>query len=210
MNRLHSFADLRTLVVVAAAIVLGASVGFGRPDSKPAPVRADTAQELGLPSPEVLATDLLTEFQRVYNGRDGAAYAAMFDPWVFSYEFSPLDEHSGAPDAWNLAREVRAAQAMFADPKTSVVNLSLTQEDVLPASRTDSIPIDLDGVWKVIATVFLEVDREMADGSNQHHRVRGQLHEFYFRRGTEDEGRAWRIVYWRDMTGRRTLYSTSN
>lgn len=200
-----SFVKASLLILASVALFGASSDRSAQTSSRPAPANASEA--LGLPSPEALATNLLTQLEDVYNRRDGVAYLAMFDRRVFAYEFSPLDKRVGAPDAWDYAHEINAAQKMFADPKTTVVDLKLVQVAISEASAADQVGIDLDGVWKVTASVFLHVEREAADGRFESYRVSGQLHEFYFRRGTEDEGRAWRIVWWRDLTGREPAYT---
>ena len=64
------------------------------------------------------------------------------------------DESWGARSV-DYAEEIRSARAMFTDPTTTVIELRLVQDDVQPASSGDAVPIDLDGVWKVTAAVFL-------------------------------------------------------
>lgn len=196
MLRMRSLlqASALLLVTVSALFVATTREGAARPEPR-------NHTELGLPSPDALGDALLQEFQQVYSARNVEAYRAMFDRWVFSYEFSPLDHAWDAPDAWNFAEEVRTAEKMFTDENTTLVDLRLVSLGVSEASVADKIRGEVSGVWKVTALVYLSVDRESGARGHVEHRLHGQMHEFYFRRGTEDEGRAWKIVYWRDLTG---------
>jgi hypothetical protein len=163
-----------------------------------------SAGDRGLPSPEALARGLLAEFQTVYNMRDVEAYSAMFDPWVFGYEFSPGERRPGTGDTWDYAAEVRVSRRMFVDPHTTVVDLHLVLKSVAGASSSDALPsgLEMAGTWKATAAASLDVLRDAGEGESRYYGFRDHLHEFYFRRGSEDEGRAWRIVYWRDATRR--------
>ena len=196
MLRMRSLLQASALLLTTMIALFAATAkeGAARPDPR-------NQTELGLPSPEALGDALLQEFQQVYDARNVEAYRAMFDRWVFSYEFSRLDEAWDAPDAWNFAEEVRTAETMFTDEHTTLVDLRLVSLGVSEASVTDKIRGEVSGVWKVTALVYLSVDRESGARGTVQHRLHGQMHEFYFRRGTEDEGRAWKIVYWRDLTG---------
>lgn len=201
MTRLSSRFLTCSFLLVALPLWLGtrgAPEPAGRAASGPSGSRAD---RLGLPSAETLAADLLTQFEQIYNTRDGEAYAAMFDPWVFSYRFSPLDKGWGAPDAWDYANEVEVTQRLFADPSVKLLRLRLENETVEPASKSDQLPIDPNGIWSVTARVDLCVRRQFQPDLITTQSIRGHRHQFFFRRGSEDEGRAWRIVFWRDLTG---------
>jgi hypothetical protein len=199
MNRLHSLLCSRHVVPLCFLFILETAVAQG-PSEVNRSAAAPSAADLGLPSAEELATDLLAQFQRIYNERDAEEYVAMFDRWVFSYEFAQRDRSWGAPETWAYADEIRSARTMFEDPKTTRVELRLDEWRVEPADESLPGP-DQGSVWKVTAKAYLKVERKTWWGETDQREINGHLHEFYFRRGTEDEGRAWKIVYWRDVSG---------
>lgn len=200
MNRLSSLSLSRVLLLLCFLCLAGTTLAQGDPPRTSAG-RAPSAVQLGLPSPEELAADLLQQFETIYNGRDAEGYDAMFDRWDFSYEFSPLDRNWGAPEAWGYADEVETARRMFEDPMTTEIDLRLEMKEVAPTLTTLPGGQNPEPIWKVTASAFLKVERMTLYGTETN-RIIGHLHEFYFRRGAEDEGRAWKIVYWRDLTGR--------